>query len=224
MKKLFISVIGATLLTATQALAVPVVVSQPSPGYGGGQGGGEFNISPNFTGGSYGPDVAIFGGFQTFCVQPNLDIVVPGNYNAVLSSQDTSGHSLSLGTAWLYQLFATEKPGLSYNYTPGAGRTASANELQQAIWILQGQSGPNVVETAATSTDVQLAIAHFGSLAAALAANNGTLSVDIVQLFDARGNPVQNMLALVPDGGSLLILLGMGLSSLAIFARKFQRV
>jgi hypothetical protein len=223
MKKLFVTLIGAAILTGTQALAVPVTVSQPSPGYGGGNGGGEFNINPNFTGGSYGPDVALFGGFQTFCVQANVDITVPGNYNAVLSSQDTSGTQLSVGTAWLYQLFATEKPGLGYNYTPGALRTASADELQQAIWILQGQAGPNVVETAATSVDVQLAAVHFGSLANALAANNGQFSVDIVQLRTADGRPVQNMLALVPDGGSALILLGMGLTGLAAFARKFRR-
>jgi len=196
MKKLFLVMIGMAMLMATEALAAPVLVTQPSPGYGGRNGGGEFNISPNFTGGIYGPDVAIFGGFQTFCVEAQIDIVVPGNYDAVLSSQDASGTQLTLGTAWLYQLFAKEDPALSYNYTPGAGRTDSSEELQQAIWILQSQGGPNVVETAATSVYVQMAVAHFGSLANAEAPNNGTFPVSIVKLTDANGLQVQNMLSL----------------------------
>jgi hypothetical protein len=196
MKKLFLLVVGAAMLMASGALAAPVLVTQPSPGYGGRNGGGEFNISPNFTGGVYGPDVAIFGGFQTFCVEAQVDIVVPGNYNAALSSQDANGTQLTLGTAWLYQMFATENPALSYNYTPGAGRTDAAGELQQAIWILQGQGGPNVVETAATSANVQLAVTHFGSLANAEAPNNGFIPVSIVNLTDANGVPVQNMLSL----------------------------
>jgi hypothetical protein len=196
MKKLFITCIAIAFLISTKALAAPVLVTQPSPGYGGRNGGGEFNISPNFTSGVYGPDVAIFGGFQTFCVEAQVDIVVPGNYNATLSSQDASGTPLTAGAAWLYQLFATEDPALAYNYTPGTGRTDASGELQQAIWILQGQGGPNVVETAATSVDVQLASAHFGSLANAQAPNNGTFPVSIVILTDANGAPVQNMLAL----------------------------
>ena len=228
MKKIYLGLIAAAVLTATQAIAIPVTVSQPSPGYGGGHGGGEFNISPNFTGATYGADVAIFGGFETFCVQANIDITVPGAYNATLSATDSSGTALSAGTAYLYFLFATENGSLGYNYTPGAPRTASANSLQQAIWLLQGQSGPNVVDTLAGNSFAQQAITHFGSQSAALAANSSLvnpLSVRIVQLTDARQNPVQNMLALipsVPDGGSALIMMGMGLSTLALFARKFR--
>ena len=228
MKKIYLGLIAAAVLTATQAMAIPVKVTQPSPGYGGGHGGGEFNISPNITAANYGPDVAIFGGFQTFCVQANVDIVVPGTYNATLSAFDSSGTALSKGTAYLFMLFATETfPALpGYSYTPGASRTASANSLQQAIWLLQGQSGPNVVDTLGGNAYVQFAVTHFGGgaggLAAAQSANSNLLPVNIVVLTDRQGNPVQNMLALVPDGGSALIMMGMGLSSLALFARKFR--
>ena len=226
MKKIYLALIAAAVLTAIQATAIPVTVTQPSPGYGGGHGGGEFNIKPNFTGVTYGADVAIFGGFETFCVQANIDIVVPGTYNATLGQADLSGNALTKGTAYLYQLFALENPLLGYNYVAGAGRTTSANDLQQALWILQGQGGPNVVaQTAGTSADIALAVARFGSLANAMTANTNLLSVSIVQLTDARGVPVQNMLTLipsVPDGGSALIMMGMGLSSLALFARKFR--
>ena len=188
--------LAVTLVAATEVSAVTVLVRQPSPGYGGGHGGGEFNISPDFTGGTYGPDVAIFGGFETFCIQANVNIIVPGTYDAALSQQDGGGTPLSKGAAWLYQMFASENPVLVYDYTPGVPRTGSADELQQAIWILQGQGGPNVVETAATSAYVQLAAANFGSLANALAPNNGALPVSIVILVGTNGVPGQNMLVL----------------------------
>ena len=196
MKKLWCTLLAVAFVAATEVRAVSVLVRQPSPGYGGGNGGGEFNISPNFTGASYGPEVAIFGGFETFCVQANVGIIVPGTYDAAVGQADSVGNPLTVGAAWLYQLYASENPVLVYNYTPGVPRTGSANELQQAIWILQGQGGGNVVETATTSAYVQQAATHFGSLANALVPNNGTFPVAIVQMTDTNGIPVQDMLSL----------------------------
>ena len=196
------------LVAATEVSAVPVLVRQPSPGYGGRNAGGEFNISPNFTGASYGLDVAIFGGFETFCIQSTVNINVPGTYDAVVSQSDSVGNPLSKGTAWLYQLYAAENAVLLYDYNPFGTRTDAANELQQAIWILQGQSGQHVVDTAASNGYVQLAAANFGSLANALAPNNGALPVSIVILVGTNGIPGQNMLALDPNPKPLPAAIG----------------
>jgi len=224
MKKIIFGLIAVGLVAATQALATSVTV-RGNLGYAYGDGG-EFNISPVFSGANYASDCIVNGGFETFCVQTSVPIVVPGTYNASLSSFDSQGKALTVGVAWLYTLFAANGNLIGYDYNPGppqAGtRALSANKLQQAIWILQGQTGGDITQTAATSFYVQQAVTHFGSLAGAEAANNGQFQVQIVNLFAVTGAPVQNMLALVPDGGSTVMFLGMALSCLALVSRKMR--
>jgi hypothetical protein len=232
MKKILLTVLVATVVATFQAGAVIVTVDQVA-GYNAGDG--EFNVSPT-TGSGYGAADLYnnnFGavGFGTFCVDRGVSINVPGQYNATVISSGIdpdNGNQISLGTAWLYSQFARGTlAGSGYNYTSGAGRVNSAYELQLAIWILEGQYSLGSI-IPGSDPFINAVIAQFGSLVAAEADNNLTYGVAVLGLeyLDANGRPTgvraQPMLTLLPDGGSVLILLGMGLSGLALFARKFR--
>lgn len=222
---------AATVVAATQVSAITVDV-QYVTGYHAGAGG-EFNIASP-TGVGYSP-LDLYNnndgklGFGTFCVDRNTDITVPGQYNATINANGitSSGNQISLGTAWLFQQFAHGTLA-GYNYTPGfSGNPAAplradcAINLQAAIWVLEGTYSypdPSV-------NPFLVAVKNFfGSIAAASADNNGTYAVGVLLLTDLRtGANVQPMLTLLPDGGSALIMLGMALSSLAVFSRKFRK-
>jgi len=101
--------------------------------------------------------------FQSFCVEYHESIGVPTYDNEIVVSESSVAggpgsasrmtmKDLQPETAYLYSEFA--KGTLAgYNYTPGAGRGASALALQQAIWYFQGQAGgaTNAFTTAATA-------------------------------------------------------------------------
>jgi len=234
MKKAIASLVAVGLLGGSQAWGIPVNVTRLA-GYATGDGG-EFNISPVFSGGNYAPVALVNGGFETFCIQatgPGSTIDVPGHYNATLAPTP-----VSLGTAWLYNQFATgHLTGYDYADTglPGStvvntllgartttGRAASAYGLQNAIWLMEGFSGPSVDVTAATPW-VNFAESSTGHTLAELEGqNNGEYQVARVVLTDDNGEPVQNMIGLVPDGGSSILLLGMGLSGVAFVSRKLR--
>jgi len=229
MKKILLTVLMATALATFQAGAIIVTVDQVA-GYTGGDG--EFNVSP-ITGSGYSA-AALYNnnygalGFGTFCINRAVNINVPGQYNATVIQSGidpNNGNQISLGTAWLFSQFAGGSLG-SYNYTAGVGRASSAYQLQLAIWVLEGQY-PLASIVPGSNPFINAVITQFGTLLGAEADNNQTYSVGVLGLnyVDANGRPLgaaQPMLTLLPDGGSVLILLGMGLSGLAVFARKFR--
>jgi hypothetical protein len=231
MKKILLAVLVASAVATFQASALIVTVDKVS-GYSGGDG--EFNVSPpNGLGSGYAA-VDLYNnsfgniGFGTFCINRSVFIQVPGQYNATVISSGidpNNGNQISLGTAWLFLQFAGGTlPG--YNYTPGVGRSDSAYHLQLAIWILEGQY-PLASIVPGSDPFLNAAIAAFGTLAGAEVDNNGKYNVGVLGLTTLTpaggiGAEVQPMLTLLPDGGSVLILLGMGLSGLAVFARKFR--
>jgi hypothetical protein len=199
-------------------------------------GDGEFNVSA-----AGGLDLGIASvdlynnnsaqlGFGTFCINRNTSITVPGQYNATVIGSGidpVSGSQISLGTAWLFQQFATGTLP-NFNYTPGSGLVTSAYLLQNAFWVLEGQIGNNF-----NDVFLNMVISQFGSLAAAEADNNGVYRVGVLGLTavtatgapGAQAQPMLNLtrsIDLLPDGGSVLILMGVGLSGLALFARKFR--
>jgi hypothetical protein len=226
MKKLLFAVALVAAMSAAQVKAVVVTVDYVT-GYHEGPGG-EFNVSP-IIGAGYAP-VALYNntfgslGFGTFCVDRNIGINVPGQYDAVVDSSGltTSGNRISLGTAWLYQQFATGAlVGYRYNILGDPGRALDAMNVQLAIWYLEGTYGypdPSV------NSFLNKVKNHFGTLAAATADSNGAFGVGALNLYTLGRNPtaVQPMLTLLPDGGSALILLGMALSGMAVIARKFR--
>jgi hypothetical protein len=229
MKKILLAVLVAASVATFQASALIVTVDKVS-GYSGGDG--EFNVSP-ITGSGYGAadlyknNVGDLG-FGTFCINRSVYINIPGQYNATVYQNGidpNNGNQISLGTAWLFIQFAGGSLS-GYNYTPGAGRASSSYQLQLAIWILEGQY-PLASIIPGSDPFLNAAIAQFGTLVGAEADNNqkygvGVLGLTTVTPTGGIGSPVQPMLTLLPDGGSVLILLGMGLSGLAVFARKFR--
>ena len=85
-------------------------------------------------------------GFETFCVEMNASFNPGHTYNTSVGSSIVSGPFSStyvtVGTAYLYSQFA--QGALSgYSYSVGQSRELSADELQDAIWYLQGQLGAN---------------------------------------------------------------------------------
>ncbi len=219
MKKIIAIGIAAAFLSGMCASAINVTVTSIA-GYGN-----EFNVNP-VIGTGYAPSVIVNGGFETFCYDERPGITIPGTYNATVNTSgiDFLGLQMTAGAAWLYQQFASGTLA-GYNYTPGGGpgtgRIGSSFDLQIALWNMQNQYGPAAGTLANSFT--ALAVAHFGSLAATLAATTGgAFNVGILEMKDATGKNVQPMYTLLPDGGTTLMLMGIGFSGLALVSRKLR--
>ena len=175
--------------------------------------------------------------FETFCIQYNEEFYPGGTYNYQISTTSIMPIvPVNLGTAYLYNLFATGTlPG--YTYTS----PSQAADLQNTIWNLQG-TGPGASVIADPGTYDALLIAKFGSLANAKlatigiysAASYGIYALNLGTTADGNGGtwPNQDQLIytgggsafgssiFVPDGGSSLVLLGSALGGLALLKRK----
>jgi hypothetical protein len=179
-------------------------------------------------------------GFETFCLETGVDYT-PGNWGGQtyyytlgnttqpLPANASSGNGLPLsaGAAYLYYLFGTGHLA-GFDYTYGPGRQADDNLLQAAIWAFQGQQtyGSYAVPSADPSSPnydpyYAGAITALGGLAGADSAYTGS-EVEVLQLWSNSNDTgaAQNQLVLVPDGGSTAALLGIALSSFAIYRRR----
>jgi hypothetical protein len=166
---------------------------------------------------SYDASTTVNGGFETFCISSTTGIL--GNpQDATLTP-----NGVVVGTAWLYSQFVKQAPALGYDYTPGAGRVASAWALQNAIWELQGTT---VYDYTAAAGYFNMAVAFFGSAALAEVAANGAYGIDAMDLtyVNPNGGRVQSqpMLVAVPDGGVTAILLGLALGGIGLVSRKIR--
>ena len=156
--------------------------------------------------------------FMTFCVETDENLISEGyEYDVTINDEawkgganTDSGDPLSLGTAYLYALFA--KGNLAgYNYTAGSGRQTSADLLQKAIWALED-------EITAPTGNVFYDKA-FNDLALegkdAKGDNNGFYDVKVMNL---TGSPdSQDQLVLVPVPGAVLLgILGLGAAGLKL--------
>ena len=112
--------------------------------------GGEFEVTL-FTGATApasGAGVLAPGSvFQTFCLELDEGISGYGPFDWTMSDSAKGGgvggavngaDPISAETAYLYTRFWNGNLS-SYNFTPGAGRSASAYQLQQAIWYLENE-------------------------------------------------------------------------------------
>lgn len=164
-------------------------------------------------------------GFATFCIEYNEEFTPGDTYsvtlgpNAMYGSNPPNGDPISKGTAYLYYLFATGNQSFGYNWNP-ANRAASAGQLQQAIWWLEGEgpSGPPAEDP--SNIFENLVVSTFGSAAAAMADNNNSYPVEVMVL--GQPGQVQDQLILtgnVPDGGTTLLLLGAAFGGIALFKR-----
>lgn len=228
MKKVWIAVWVGALLTAAQVGASTVTLDRVSGYYY--SSGGEFNISP-VGGGAYAPEVIVnnrYGnpGYESFCMQVDESVAIPGTYSATASQVDDTGNALRIGTAYLYAQFASGTlSGYDYADTAGgtgSGRAASAWALQNAIWWLQGESNGNH-----TTADEAAIGAYYLSLVSGMfgdpqAAAHGAYGVDILNLYNG-GIQYQSQLTLhVPDAGATAMLLGLALGAIGLVSRKLR--
>jgi hypothetical protein len=191
--------------------------------------GGEFTAVTTPAGifnGNYASVALYNGGFETFCVQTTVYFDLGTSYSYTLANSDSKGNALSLGAAYLYYEFGHGLlPGADYNYSSTAARNTDAGALQAALWYFQGQPIPSGFPSISSDVFVGLAeTAAGGTLADALAPNNNTYGVEILQLTDGTYGCVQNQLVLtsVPETTSTLMLLGAALTTLGFAGRKLR--
>jgi len=217
MKKLNMLAVLGGLVAVQQSFALPIPVNVTwDSGVYRTWPGGEFTINSttataigpgtdaafNALYNAYAPVATHNFGIESFCISTSID--VQNNPLFATLTPDV----VTKGTAWLYKQFA-QGTLAGYDYTPGTGRALSAQELQNAIWELQGQ---HVYYTAGINTFLIPAENAFGgTLAGAQALDGGAQGVDELLMFNANGTESQPMLVLVPDGGLTAMLLGLGM-------------
>jgi hypothetical protein len=181
-------------------------------------------------------------GFQTFCVQVDVDFY-PGtiyNYSVSLASIGNPGnvdaYPLSEGAAFLYSKFAQGiLTGYDYLDTAtsgnGLGRKVDAGLLQAAIWALQGGQSygdgqyASLASTEANNPFYLLAQSTLGANLETAATPTTDFGVEILNISSANGNSDQNQLVYtgVPDGGKTLALLALGLAGLSAVSLWIRR-
>jgi hypothetical protein len=236
MKKIFAAVVMSVFLVAAGSGWATQITINRYANYSYGSGG-EFNIAGfgAATNSLYYTDALVNGGFESFCLEKDEYISLPGTYNAVINPNyqaygggvnTNTGDTISRGTAYLYDLFSRGELlnvyGYSYNYTPGAGRQTSARDLQNAIWWLEDEGG------SLTRSYRKILTGQFGSTDDAKQDIdiNMNYGVGVLNLTTLTGGPAQDQLvripASVPEPGTLL-LLGLGLIGLSGVRRISKR-
>jgi len=201
----------ATVLTASNALATVGTITL-NYDYGNANGGGTFTAVT--TGG--------LGTFDTFCLAEGVLFHTGTTYNYSTSASAIPGgpgnggapDPISIGTAYLYSQF---RAGTLTGYT--YGNATSANNLQAAIWWLEGENlgvkngFVTLAESILTLNDTTI-----------LADANGAFGVIVLNLTDAAGNYYQSQLGAVPEPSTVvagaLLLLPFGVSTMRILRKN----
>jgi VPDSG-CTERM motif len=206
MKKLLLTTLAISMIALVKVGATSVTVSYVSGYYA--YPGGEFNVSP-VIGQGYSSDVLVNGGYETFCISESQK-VNPYPPNNVYTA--TIGAAAQYDVAYLYSQFAKGTLA-SYDYTPGAGREASAWALQNAIWYFMGFTSNNEGTLGAT----------YVALAALNAKSTIDYGVNALDLTSAKGTAAQPQLEMqVPDGGTTVMLLGLAIAGCGLVSRKLR--
>lgn len=217
--------------TSSTAFGSQVTISQVS-GYSAGSGG-EFLLVPDadlaYLLSGYDASATYGSGFFSFCLEKNEYFYPGSTYNAAISAGSIGGgltgavdgtDIISNGTAWLYQKFATGAL-TGYDYDPIGGRSTAA-ELQEAFWYLEGENA-----SIGANQFVSLVTTQFGSLVGAVADNDGSFGVKVINLGDSPSYPNQDQLVYtpsVPDNGATVALLGLGMLGLFMVKRRMATV
>jgi hypothetical protein len=209
MKKLTLASVLICIAVTSVALADPIIPSTGTivgnnqvSGESGGNGG-LFNVTVDGT-----------TSFNTFCIELNDEFEYGVTYDYTLGQSTHNAPpadmALNKGTAWLYSQF--ELGNLSSQLAGGA---SSYVALQQALWFYQGQiANPGNVFTTLVGTDAS----EFAPIA-------GSYGVEVIETSLPPGDTIhpsgQDWLYMVPDGGTTVMLLGMGLMGLVFISRRF---
>ena len=177
-------------------------------------------------------------GFETFCVEDQVDFYVAGTYyftEGLAIQQAGAIDELTVGVAWLYQQFATgELSEYDYSNAPASAndfttRAVDAGQLQSAIWYLQNEPADGNVNFGQPDYYAQLAMTHFGGtladaqVAVTSAAQFGVQVLELTSGPNGTGSVAQDQLVYtgVPDGAMTVSLFGMALLALAAVRRRF---
>jgi hypothetical protein len=178
-------------------------------------------------------------GFETFCIEDEVDFYVGTTYGyglgTTIQQGDAGIQTLTAGVAWLYEQFSLGTLA-GYSYTNPTQRLADAGVLQATLWALQDEPGDGSVPydpnpaTNFALTDLNAQFGNFANAQVAYNANpNVSYGVSILELY-TLGNAdavAQDQLVYwgppgVPDSGTTALLVGASLLALAAFARRMK--
>ena len=209
-------------IIASPAFASMTVHLSLKDGYWSGGSGGEFTLTPSenlkWVLNYYDPLARGDNDFQSFCAELGENVFNQHTYIAYINDTiltggaGPGGEPLTIGAAWLYHEFQNGVlDGYDYLNTAGgtgSGRATSAGALQDTIWWLQG----DIADPGNTNDFRNLVIGEFGTAADAMKANNWLYPVAVLNLNDAAGNNIQDLLVCVPAPGAILLgSIGVGL-------------
>lgn len=231
MKHPIVITIAALAISASSALALQVgdsatIAFKKSPYQSG--NGGEFwaRTTPvQVAGYSLANQTRTADGyFATFCLERTEKLSFGSGQNATIAfGADLGGVAggtpdpVSIGTAYLYCLFATgELDGYDYTGTT-ASRQISASLLQTAIWVLEEELDP---VNAAGNAFYELVAGLFTDPMADANGEYNVYAINVTRNGVNRQDVLVYIPPSVPDGGMTLALLGLGLAGLGVASRK----
>ena len=236
--------IGALALPAMADFSgspMPVQITRHAGFYSG--EGGEFTITPGATlaatadAGTFS-DFSGAGSWQSFCIERNEYVTLPGSYYADINTFSTQGgvgghdgyegpagqatDTLDPRTAYLYQNF---RLGTLASYTYGPSRTTDAGALQNAIWYIEGElssiSGKAVTFYNEAVEATEIGKFYNGTSPDGFASWTGLGRVRVLNMWgdSARTQFQQDQLLLVPVPGAMF-LGALGLAGVSWVRRR----